>query len=113
MKYTFDLIATDLMTFREWFESCDYIPDIFSALRESSFISNDFIEGYEKIWNKFLPEMGFLRMEDFTTVDVGQLMGPHDIVIRSTFKYLNSGKNGELVIPYTPIYTMTQLSNRV
>jgi DNA-binding transcriptional MerR regulator len=112
-----NLIATDLMKFSEWFEGCDYIPDVFNVLRESSFvfgknISNNFIKGYEKSWNKFLPEMGFQRMEDFVKEDVGQLMGPHDIIIRSTFSYVDSGEDGEIIIPYTPIYTMAQLSNK-
>lgn len=112
-----ELIATDLMKFSEWFENCDYLADVFSVLRESSFvfgknINDKFIEGYETAWKKFLPDMGFSRMEDFTREDVGQLMGPHDIVIRSTFKYKDTGADGEIVIPYSPIYTMSQLSNK-
>ncbi|OUS00193.1 hypothetical protein A9Q84_03140 [Halobacteriovorax marinus] len=113
-----ELIATDLMKFSEWFENCDYDPDVFSVLRESSFvfgknILENFIAGYEMAWKKFLPEMGFQKMDDFTKQDVEQLMGPHDIVIRSTFKYVDSGVEGEIVIPYAPIYTMSQLSNKI
>lgn len=112
-----ELIATDLMKFSEWFENCDYLANVFSVLRESSFvfgnnINDKFIEGYEKAWRKFLPDMGFKRMEDFTREDVSQLMGPHDIVIRTTFKYKDTGIGGEIVIPYSPIYTMSQLSNK-
>ena len=71
-----ELIATDLMKFSEWFENCDYLADVFSVLRESSFvfgksINDKFIEGYERAWRKFLPDMGFNRMEDFTREDVG------------------------------------------
>ena len=105
------------MKFSEWFENYDYLADVFSVLGESSFvfgknINDKFIEGYEMSWKKFLPDMGFNRMEDFTREDVGQLMGPHDIVIRSTFKYKDTGTDGEIVIPYSPIYTMSQLSNK-
>lgn len=112
-----ELIATDLMKFSQWFNECDYLADVFTVLRESSFvfgknINDTFIEGYEKAWRKFLPDMGFQRMEDFTREDVGQLMGPHDIVIRTTFKYIDTQLEGEIVIPYSPIYTMSQLSNK-
>ncbi|MCR9205248.1 MAG: MerR family transcriptional regulator [Halobacteriovoraceae bacterium] len=112
-----ELIATDLMKFSEWFKECDYLADVFSVLRESSFvfgniINERFINGFEKAWKKFLPDMGFQRLEDFTREDVSQLMGPHDIVIRTTFKYIDSGIEGEIVIPYSPIYTMSQLSNK-
>jgi len=112
-----ELIATDLMKFSEWFEGCDYMPDIFSVLRESSFvfgenINDKFIEGYESAWRKFLPDMGFKRMDDFIKEDVSQLMGPHDIIIRSTFRYKDTGIEGEIIIPYSPIYTMSQLSNK-
>ncbi|GEM_PF-3618724 len=113
-----NLIETNLIKFGDWFNSCEYTPDVFTVLRESSFvfgknISDSFIEGYEESWKKFLPEMGFQRMEDFTREDVIQLMGPHDIMIISTFSYLDSGEDGEIIIPYTPIYTMAQLSNKV
>lgn len=112
-----DLIATDLMKFQEWFDNCDYIPNVFSVLRESSFvfgknINDKFISGYEKAWKKFLPSMGFQRMDDFTKEDVSQLMGPHDIVIRSFFTYKDTGTEGEIIIPYSPVYTMSQLSNK-
>lgn len=90
----------------------------FSALRESSFvfgknISDDFIKGYETSWNKFLPDIDLMRIDDFGQADVSQLMGPHDLVIRSSFRYLDSGRGGEIVIPYAPIYTMAQLSNKI
>jgi MerR family copper efflux transcriptional regulator len=112
-----ELVATDLMKFSEWFEGCDYIPNVFSVLRESSFvfgknINETFISGYEKAWRRFLPDMGFQAMEDFTKNDVSQLMGPHDIVIKSTFFYKDTGLEGEIIIPYSPIYTMSQLSHK-
>lgn len=112
-----ELIATDLMKFGEWIEESDYVADVFSVLKESSFVfgrnlNKKFIEGYEQSWKKFLPEMGFIKLDEFSKEDVSQLMGPHDIVIRSTFKYIDSGINGEIVIPYAPIYTMSQLSNK-
>ena len=59
-----------------------------------------------------LEAMGIKRIDDFNQGDVAQLMGPHDLVIRSTFKYRDSGFDGEIVIPYAPIYTMSQLSNK-
>lgn len=39
-------------------------------------------------------------------------MGPHDIVIPSQFKYKETQKEGKIVIPYAPIYTMSQLSKK-
>ena len=113
-----ELIATDLMKFSEWFGDCDYLPNVFSVLKESSFvfgkdINQNFIDGYEQSWKKFLPEMGFSKLDDFAKEDVAQLMGPHDIIIRSTFKYKDTGIEGEIVIPYAPVYTMSQLSNKV
>ncbi len=111
-----DLIATDLMKFKEWYDGVNYPPEVFSVLKESSFvfgknITDSFIKGYEVAWRKYLPAMGFLKLDDFDKCDVAQLMGPHDIVIRSTFKYKDSSGVGEIVIPYSPIYTMSQLSN--
>jgi hypothetical protein len=93
------------------------MADVFSVLKESSFVfgknvNQKFIDGYEVSWKKFLPEMGFIKLEEFSKEDVSQLMGPHDIVIRTTFKYVDSEVDGEIVIPYTPIYTMSQLSNK-
>jgi DNA-binding transcriptional MerR regulator len=113
-----DLIATDIMKFEFWLCDCSYPPDVFTALRESSFvfgsnISDDFVRGYEKSWGKFLPDIGLKRIDDFNQGDVAELMGPHDLVIRSTFKYRDSGLDGEVVIPYAPIYTMSQLSNKI
>lgn len=112
-----ELICTDLMKFQQWYQECDYPVDVFSVLRESTFvlgknIDDQFIEGYEQAWRKFLPDMGFKRMEEFTQEDVGQLMGAHDIVIRTQIKYRDSGLTGEIVIPYSPIYTMSQLSHK-
>lgn len=112
-----ELIATDLMKFSEWHLSCDYMPDIFSVLKESSFvfgkeINSSFIEGYEKAWKKFLPEMGFKTLDDFSKEDVKQLMGPHDIIIKSTFLYKDTGVKGEIIIPYSPVFTLSQLSNK-
>ena len=112
------LIATDLLKFSEWFLGIDYTPEVFSVLDESSFvfgknITNEFIYGYETAWKKYLPVMGFSKLEDFEKEDIAQLMGPHDIIIRTTFKYNDSGDEGEIIIPYTPIYTMSQLSNLV
>ena len=112
-----ELIDTDLMKFKEWFENCGYVPNVFSVLKESSFvfgknINQEFIGGYEQAWKKFLPPMGFKELDDFCKEDVEQLMGPHDIIIRSKFKYKDTGIDGEIVIPYTPIYTMSQLSNK-
>lgn len=110
-----DLMATDLMKFSKWFNECDYVPMVFSVLNESSFvfgkeINQSFIDGYEQAWKKFLPAMGFIKLEDFSKDDVGQLMGPHEIIIRSIYKHKDSGIEGEIIIPYTPIYTMSQLS---
>ena len=113
-----DLIATDLMKFSEWFSNTSEIFDVYSVLRESSFvfgknINNQFIAGYESSWKKFLPEMGFKKLNEFSREDIAQLMGPHDIIIRSTFTYKDTGIDGEIVIPYAPVYTMSQLSNKI
>lgn len=109
------LIATDLMKFSQWVDHIDYAPDVFSILNESSFVfgknlTDKFLQGYEEAWSKFLPAMGFQKLEEFVKSDVKQLMGPHDIIIRTTFKLNESGNEGEIIIPYSPIYTMSQLS---
>ena len=111
------LISTDLLKFSEWTDHCDYIADVFSILRESSFAfgmntSDSFIHGFEIAWRKFLPEIGFKRLSDFSREDISQLMGPHDIVIRTQFTYIETESEGEVVIPYAPIYTMSQLSKK-
>jgi len=112
-----ELIATDLMKFGQWFEECSYEPEVFNVLNESAFVfgnnlTDDFINGYENSWQKYLPKMGFKKLNDFIKADVRQLMGTHDIIIRTTFKFKDSGDEGEIVIPYTPIYTMSELSKK-
>lgn len=112
-----ELIQTDLMKFKEWTEELDYIPCVYSILNESTFvigshITQEFINGYEKAWKKYLPKMGFKKLEDFLKEDVEQLFSPHDMVIRSTFRYKDTGVEAQIVIPYTPIYTMSELSNK-
>ena len=74
--------------------------------------SDSFIHGFEIAWRKFLPEIGFKRLSDFSREDISQLMGPHDIVIRTQFTYIETESEGEVVIPYAPIYTMSQLSKK-
>ena len=110
-----ELISTDLMKFKEWFDNSDYVPNVFSILKESSFafgdnITESFIAGYEVAWKKYLPAIELQKLEGFEKADVSQLMGPHDIIVRSKFKYKDSGIEGEIVIPYSPVYTMAQLS---
>ncbi len=56
--------------------------------------------------------MGFKRLEDFLREDVEQLFGSHVVVIRSTFKYKDTGMEAQVVTPYTPIYSMSELSNK-
>jgi DNA-binding transcriptional MerR regulator len=112
-----DLISTDLMKFGEWIKGCQYKPEVFCILQETSFafghqVSQDFLRGYELSWKKFLPEIGFAKLEGFDKGDIIQLMGPHDIIIRSLFKYKGSGIEGEIIIPYAPVFTMSQLSNK-
>jgi DNA-binding transcriptional MerR regulator len=112
-----DLIATDLIKFNMWFKNADYTPNTFSVLHGTAFvfgknITNKFLIGYEVSWKKFLPEMGFVAMDDFCKEDIAQLMGPHDILIRTIFKYKDTNIDGEILIPYSPIYTMSQLSNK-
>lgn len=110
-----ELIQTDLLKFREWINELDFIPSVYSILNESTFavgdhITKEFIDGYEKAWAKYLPKIGFSKLEDFIKEDVEQLFGPHDIVIRSIFKYKDTGIESQIMIPYTPIYTMSELS---
>lgn len=112
-----ELIATDLIKFKMWFENTDYIPNTFSVLKGTAFvfgknITNKFLISYEVSWKKFLPEMGFVVLDDFCKEDIAQLMGPHDILIRTIFKYKDTNTKGEILIPYSPIYTMSQLSNK-
>lgn len=111
-----DLIATDVMKFKFWDENRNYDPDIFSAFQESAFvlgknINSGFLKEFETSWRKFLPTIGLQRLNDFVSDDISQVMGPHDIVIRSLFQYKDSGEDGEIVIPYTSVYTLAQLRN--
>jgi DNA-binding transcriptional MerR regulator len=110
-----ELVATDLMKFGQWYDELKSTPQVFSILSESSFafgvsVSESFIEGYKKAWKQFLPDIGLGLVEDFTKEDVGQLMGIHEIIIRTEFKY-KDGTTGFIVIPYTPIFTMTRLKS--
>lgn len=112
-----ELIATDLMKFGQWLEEASYIPEVFSAFNESSFffghnITEDFIRGYEEAWKRFLPPVSLKPLKDFTKGEVKELMGIHDVVIRTEFKYHDTAVAGQIIIPYTPIYTMTELKKR-
>lgn len=113
-----ELLTTDFIKFNGWISECDYDPMVFSVLKESSYvfgknINQYFIDRYEEAWKKFLPVMGFMKLDDFSKNDIEQLMGPHDIVIVTRFKYKDSNIEGEIVIPYSPVYTMSQLSMKV
>lgn len=112
------LVTTDLLKFGEWFETSNYLPEVYSVLKESSFVfgnqlTQHFLESYESSWAKFLPKMGFIKIDGFVRDDIHQLMGPHEIIIRTRFQYEYTGTDGEIVIPYTPIYTMSQLANEM
>ena len=66
-----ELIATDLMKFGEWYSDTEYVPEVFSILNESSFVfgkhlNQNFLQGYEIAWKKYLPEIGFQLLKDFT-----------------------------------------------
>ena len=105
-----DLISTDLMKFGEFIEKNENELQVFSILRESSFsfgvnISDDFVEGFKTAWKKFLPDIDMTEMTEFDNQDIGQLMGQHDIVICTCFKY-RDGNEGWIIVPYTPIYAM-------
>lgn len=110
-----ELIATDLLKFKQWYEELKTTPQVFSAFRESSFvfgqnITDAFIEGYETAWKKYLPKVGMQPLEGFNSKEVKDLMGPHDIIIRSSFKYKDTGLEGEIVIPYTPLFSMSMMT---
>lgn len=107
-------LETDIMKFGQWLQECHNIPKVYSILNESAFsfginLTDSFIENYKSAWSKFLPrgEMGLLA--DFSIDDLKQLMGHHDLIIRTKFEYRENKELGEIVIPYTPIYTMTRL----
>lgn len=107
-------LETDVMKFGQWVEECDYDPKVYSILNESAFsfglnLSEKFIEGYKSAWNKFLPQGEMIPVNDFSKEDIKQLMGLHDVVIRTKFEYKKDKQIGEIVIPYTPIYAMTRL----
>jgi hypothetical protein len=90
-------------------------PDTFFVLKSTTFvfgenITDELIIGYEVSWKRFLTEMGFVVLTDFCKEDIVQLMGPHDILIR---KYKDTEIDGEILIPYSPVYTMSHLSNKL
>ncbi|MBK23336.1 MAG: hypothetical protein CME70_04960 [Halobacteriovorax sp.] len=108
-----ELIATDLMKFGQYLDESKSSIDVYSIFKESSFafgvnLDDDFIEGYKKSWEKFLPGIGLEKLEEFTREELSELMGIHDVVIRTTLR-LKSGVEGEIVVPYTPIYAMSKL----
>jgi DNA-binding transcriptional MerR regulator len=113
-----NLVATGLIKFGEWITEQEQAPDIFSVFNESTLIfgqnlSDDFIVAYEHAWKKLLPALGPVRLEDFELSEAAELMGPHDMMIHTHFQYLDSKSDAEIVIPYTPIYTMCELSLKV
>jgi len=110
-----ELVATDFMKFGQWYDELKSTPQVYSIFSESSFafginVQDSFLTGYRKAWKQFLPDIGLNPETDFNKEDVGQLMGIHDIIIRTEFKY-KDGSIGFIVIPYTPIFTMTRFKN--
>jgi DNA-binding transcriptional MerR regulator len=106
------LIATDLMKFSQYLEEANYTPEVFSIFKESSFcfgnnITSDFLRAYSKSWSSFLKDVAPKLLEDFTKDDVSQLMGIHDIIIRTSFEYEN-GQEAEFIIPYAPFFYLTK-----
>ena len=105
------LIATDLLKFSQYLEEASYTPEVFSIFKESSFcfgnnITKEFMSAYKKSWSGFLKDVCLNPLENFTKDDVSQLMGIHDIVIRTSFEYSN-GKKAEFIIPYAPFFYLT------
>ncbi len=108
-----ELIATDLMKFGQFLSESRGAIDVYSIFNESSFafgvnLNEEFIEGYKKSWDKFLPGIGLVKLEEFSREELSELMGIHDVVIRTTLR-LKNGVEGEVVVPYTPIYAMSKL----
>lgn len=106
------LIATDLIKFSQYMEEAKYSPEVFSIFKESSFcfgnnISEEFIRAYKKSWSSFLKDVELVTMKEFTKEDVSQLMGIHDIVIRTSFEY-SDGEKAEFVIPYAPFFYLSK-----
>lgn len=65
------------------------------------------LRSYEEAWGKFLPKILLKELTEFSKNDMGQLLGQHEVVIRTTFNYLGDAKKGEIIIPYTPIYAVS------
>ncbi len=86
-----ELIKTDYLKFGEWLDTeVDFEPDVFSILNGASFcvgenITEQFVSGYEESWKKFLPALGLNRLWEFSTEDLPQLFGAHDVIMRTTY----------------------------
>ena len=107
-------LETDFMKFGQWLAECHDLPRVYSILNESAFsfginLTEKFTEDYKNAWSKYLPRGEMSLLEDFSIDDLKELMGHHDLVIRTKFEYRENKEVGEIVIPYTPIYTMTRL----
>ncbi len=102
----------DFMKFGFWVENCSYAPEVYSFLDDSSFafgsnFNENFLSAYKSSWMKYLPGGDLVLQKDFQKEDVIQLMGSHDIVIRAKFEH--EGAEGEIVIPYAPVFAMAKL----
>lgn len=107
-----ELITTNIIYFKDIASSANPYQ-VYTILDKSSFmfglnLSDYFIHSYLKSWKKFIPTFNLEQLEDFTSTDISSLMGDYDMVIQTKFKYKDNLEDGEITIPYTPIYTMSK-----
>jgi hypothetical protein len=46
-------------------------------------------------------------MEDFDLAEMRELLGHHEVIIRTRFQYPD-GSLGEITLPYAPIFTLAR-----
>lgn len=107
-----DLIETNVIYFKD-IVSSNQKYQVFNILDQSSFmfgldLNEDFLVSYINNWKKFLSGFNLESLTDFNSSDISSLMGDYDMVIQTKFKYKDNQQDGEIVIPYTPIYTMSK-----
>lgn len=107
-----DLIETNVIYFKDIVNS-NQVYQVFNILDQSSFmfglgLNTDFLASYINNWKKFLSGFNLESFSDFNSSDISSLMGDYDMVIQTKFKYKDNQQDGEIVIPYTPIYTMSK-----
>lgn len=102
------------MKFSYFISKCSYKIDVYSILKASTFLfghnlSDKILSDFSTSWKKHLPGLDLSRMEDFSLEEIKELMGRHEVIIRTRFKYPDDSL-GEITLPYAPIFALSQVA---